>query len=178
MGGGDAPNSSANSGSFNGDACTVGPRALGNSQIWTAMFWNGILGVNTKHGFRDISDGSSNVIIVGESYYDTMELDFWWGCGLRTKHASNNVPNGVCATSFPINSGEDIYKANVNPTVIMNQGLHNPIRTRTFGSYHTGGCHFLLGDGSVHFLSENMNLQVYQSLGQMADGLPIGGVEI
>ncbi|MEW4451131.1 H-X9-DG-CTERM domain-containing protein [Bremerella sp. JC817] len=39
----------------------------------------------------------------------------------------------------------------------LGQGLHQ----RTFGSFHPGGCLFLLGDGSVHFLSETMDLTIY-----------------
>ena len=38
----------------------------------------------------------------------------------------------------------------------------------SFGSNHTGGCHFLLGDGSTRFLSQNINFQVYQTLATRA----------
>jgi hypothetical protein len=34
-----------------------------------------------------------------------------------------------------------------------------------FGSYHVGGAHFLLGDGSVKFISENIDLLLYRGLG-------------
>ncbi|HBL43747.1 MAG TPA: prepilin-type cleavage/methylation domain-containing protein, partial [Planctomycetaceae bacterium] len=30
--------------------------------------------------------------------------------------------------------------------------------------WHTGGCHFLMGDGSVHFISENIDAGVLSSL--------------
>ncbi len=33
-----------------------------------------------------------------------------------------------------------------------------------FSSQHTGGAHFLLGDGGVRFISSNVSLSVYQSL--------------
>ncbi len=39
-----------------------------------------------------------------------------------------------------------------------------------FGSDHVGGAHFVFTDGSVHFLSENMNFTVYQQLSDKADG--------
>ena len=43
-----------------------------------------------------------------------------------------------------------------------------------FGSWHTGGAQFSLGDGSVRFLSENIDLVIYESLGKRADGtLPL-----
>jgi prepilin-type N-terminal cleavage/methylation domain-containing protein len=39
-----------------------------------------------------------------------------------------------------------------------------------FGSYHVGGAHFLLCDGSVRFLSENIDPGVFRQLGDRADG--------
>ena len=43
-----------------------------------------------------------------------------------------------------------------------------------FGSMHVGGCHFLLGDGSVKFVSENIDLTLYRNLSTISDGVPIG----
>ena len=41
-------------------------------------------------------------------------------------------------------------------------------------SFHTGGCHALLGDGSVRFLSENMDTQTIRRLMNKADGEVVG----
>jgi prepilin-type processing-associated H-X9-DG protein len=43
-----------------------------------------------------------------------------------------------------------------------------------FGSYHTGGAHFLLTDGSVRFISENVSLNVYHALGTRRGGEVVG----
>ncbi|MFK7738215.1 MAG: DUF1559 domain-containing protein [Pirellulaceae bacterium] len=43
-------------------------------------------------------------------------------------------------------------------------------------SYHTGGCNVLIGDGSVQFLSDNMDPNVRQQLGNRADGTLIPGL--
>jgi prepilin-type processing-associated H-X9-DG protein len=48
------------------------------------------------------------------------------------------------------------------------------IMTKLFGSFHPGGCQFLMGDGSVHFVSENINLAVYQNTAIRDNGLPVG----
>jgi prepilin-type processing-associated H-X9-DG protein len=48
------------------------------------------------------------------------------------------------------------------------------IMTRLFGSFHPGGCHFLMGDGSTQFVPETIDLMVYQTLGIIDDGLPAG----
>ncbi|MEZ6148794.1 MAG: DUF1559 domain-containing protein [Pirellulaceae bacterium] len=39
-----------------------------------------------------------------------------------------------------------------------------------FGSYHTGGSQFALADGSVHFLSQQIDATLMQQLGNRADG--------
>jgi len=41
-------------------------------------------------------------------------------------------------------------------------------------SLHTGGAHFLLGDGAVRFLSENLDWVTYQRLGGRNDGEVVG----
>jgi prepilin-type N-terminal cleavage/methylation domain-containing protein len=51
------------------------------------------------------------------------------------------------------------------------------VATRMFGSHHGGGCHFASADGSVMFVSQNINGATYQSLGARNDGGPAGGVE-
>jgi hypothetical protein len=42
------------------------------------------------------------------------------------------------------------------------------------GSKHIGGCHVLLGDGAIRFLSENINLTTQRSLVSIAGGELLG----
>ena len=37
-------------------------------------------------------------------------------------------------------------------------------------SRHTGGAHHLFGDGAVRFISENIDLNLYQNLGTIGGG--------
>ena len=39
-----------------------------------------------------------------------------------------------------------------------------------YSSHHSGGALFMLGDGSVHFISENIDLVVYTSLATRRGG--------
>ena len=39
-----------------------------------------------------------------------------------------------------------------------------------FSSFHPGGCHFLFGDGSTHFLSETIDQRVLRYLTTRAGG--------
>ena len=43
-----------------------------------------------------------------------------------------------------------------------------------FKSLHEGGCQFVLGDGSVRFISENIDRLTYARLGDQHDGGVIG----
>ena len=47
-------------------------------------------------------------------------------------------------------------------------------RVRNFMSLHTGGAHFLLGDGSVRFVSESINQELYRNLSTRDGGEVIG----
>ena len=42
-----------------------------------------------------------------------------------------------------------------------------------FSSMHPGGAHFLLGDGAVRFIGENIDVTTYEHLGSKADGTVI-----
>jgi len=48
--------------------------------------------------------------------------------------------------------------------------------SRLFGSFHPGGCQFGLADGSVHFVSETIDLNLYRQMAIRDDGLPLGGL--
>lgn len=43
-----------------------------------------------------------------------------------------------------------------------------------FKSRHVGGAQFLLGDGSIRFISENVDYMTYQKLGDRRDGQVVG----
>src|SRR5437763_1253254 len=139
--------------------CTINsvPRTSIKLSVYTHNF-GGTFGVNSNIGLSNLTDGSSNVIVVGERY-SPLEVNGeanntkWFGPG-NWVGAPNNHYHG--------------------PTMIMGEAT-NPInynfnsqsvrpQTTGFGSQHTGGCHFLLGDGSVRFLSANMDVENLRKL--------------
>tara|TARA_R110002095_G_C4220572_1_gene236993 strand:+ start:74 stop:1000 length:927 start_codon:yes stop_codon:yes gene_type:complete len=127
---------------------------------------NGTLFANSAVRMRDLIDGSSNVLVVGESKYlfsDTAKPNRGWASSPKM---DSGLPftNVVLQSQFPINGTDIVPPANTTD-----------YHSRMLGSYHSGGTHALFGDGSVHFMSENMDSGVYQQLGIRNDGLPLGG---
>lgn len=53
------------------------------------------------------------------------------------------------------------------------RGIPDPL-WHGFGSDHAGGAQFVLGDGSVRFISENVDATTYSRLGTVSDGNTIG----
>ena len=65
--------------------------------------------------------------------------------------------------------GEATFKINANFTAA------NPRPpTSGFGSMHTGGAQFLMGDGAVRFLSENLDINTYRLISRVNDSQLVG----
>ncbi len=108
---------------------------------------------NPCRSFRDFTDGLSNTFFVGEraSISKINGLDFG-GQGYWAGVVGDNLDvNASCEIYFPVNKkGAGYYYA--------------------FSSHHVGGAHFLLGDGTVRFIGENINLTTYGNLASIAGG--------
>jgi prepilin-type N-terminal cleavage/methylation domain-containing protein/prepilin-type processing-associated H-X9-DG protein len=141
---------------------------------------DGSFGRNSHVKFRDYSDGTSNTIMVGERAWE-LQLP-----GAAGKDQCN------AATIYGVtsNSGVHVQRTTMAKGLFgMNQtGPDNtvspvvPICARSFSSRHSGGAQFLLADGSVRFVSENIQRDqngtngnyVWQNLLNKADGYVIG----
>ena len=115
----------------------------------------GIFTHNSDTGFRSIRDGTSNTIMTGELQRLNHSTD-------SSQQSQDGWAVGGSATLFSTHEGfaEDVGGIN-------NDYFESP------GSRHTGGANFGMADGSVHFLSETINREVFRYLGSMADGEPV-----
>ncbi len=107
---------------------------------------------------RDFTDGTSNTVVVAERALSTggpfMSIGGSWAvafqCG-TTAVAVFNARNEINTPFRP--NGTGITAANCQ----NESGTGGNWVTRAVASsFHTGGCHGLMGDGAVRFMSQNM----------------------
>jgi prepilin-type processing-associated H-X9-DG protein len=117
----------------------------------------------------DALDGTSNVILLGEV------IDGH----LNDNSSSNKYGYPVGHVNRWPTAGRhlDSLRTTDNPVnTIPGQGITFSNYGRpcngAFGSRHPGGAQFAYTDGSVHFISEDVNLSLYRLLGQRASGQP------
>ncbi len=105
---------------------------------------------NSFLSFAQITDGLSQTFLVGERASDRGYAT-WVG----------TPPGHQCFPSMVLGSTE--IKLNY-------RGPH----AHGFSSFHPGGANFLLGDGSVRFVSETIDFPVYKALSTRSRGEPTG----
>lgn len=144
----------------------------------------GVFYRNSSIRFRDITDGTSNTICAGErksehdfnpAMGDVPANSTWYAA---IPGVTRSAGMGGMMASMTEGPGSMIL-GHVGQTM-MGSGMQmhsNPNQTNHivhFSSQHEGGVQFLLCDGSVHFLSENVDYQTFRNLGERADGNVLG----
>ena len=140
---------------------------------------NGVLFLNSSISYEQITDGSSNTIFVIEVLPDPV-TDLGWVSGTRSSLRNLTVAN---ITTVPPPNGDQPagnenrieYLRHPRPkTPGMPDYPASAIVTDGYvggpGSFHTGGSHVLMGDGSARFISENIDAITLHHLGHRADG--------
>jgi prepilin-type N-terminal cleavage/methylation domain-containing protein len=101
----------------------------------------------SRINFRDITDGTSNTLLLGERAFKTGTLNVGAGNALGFSPVA-----GVNSALRPSMAALGIPYQGINQSVINRQH-----QTRGFSSQHVGGAQFVLCDGSVRFISENID---------------------
>ncbi len=114
----------------------------------------GSVSTNRTVRLTDVTDGTSNTLMVGEL---SRIIPSGVTSHYRTWTRGNNGGTGTCKTvTNPINS--TFYNGSNN---------FNDI---SFGSQHTGGCNVGMGDGTVRFIRDTIDLSIYKASASINSG--------
>jgi len=142
------------------------------------LYTNGVFYINSQTRLTDITDGSSNTYLIGETKYQVGDLRasdgaekrrFWSGgayLDVNWRYYAN-----MAAAVEPINQPAIAAGDYTTSTVRDNEAIVG----RTFGSFHLNGCNMAFADGSVHWMDSGTDVNIHRQLGTIADGLPLGG---
>lgn len=125
---------------------------------------SGILFRNSNTGMRDILDGTSNTFLVGESSRTPTSSDS--GYRAWTQGASNGNNDVAVYACKNVRYG-------IGPGGYISDNVNFLFNDRRMGSNHTGGAHFLMADGAVKFVSENIDFTTYQAAASKDEGLVV-----
>jgi prepilin-type N-terminal cleavage/methylation domain-containing protein/prepilin-type processing-associated H-X9-DG protein len=106
----------------------------------------------------DVTDGLTNTLMLAErSVNYAPPIPCGQNHDYRTWIRGNSGGSGATKNvTFPINS--TLYNCSNN---------FNDI---SFGSNHSGGCNFALGDGSVRFVNQSIDLAIYKAMASINSG--------
>ncbi|SFH59707.1 DUF1559 domain-containing protein [Planctomicrobium piriforme] len=147
----------------------ISPRAIGPFRI------------NVCLQFRHFTDGLSNAIVVGETNALLTRNNMLYGSVVN-----NGGSDCTSIDEFDGGPYNHLRSCNIQLNTKSTLGKY----WTAFSSQHTGGSHFVLGDGSVRFISENIDntstnfndpgvtangpYGLYQRLSAIADGQTTG----
>lgn len=113
---------------------------------------------------RDITDGTTNTILCGEWNYQ-LEDYLWSGFSCAAKAGQSRWGSHRWGGGYPgVALGDTSGALNVNSAA----------NRLTWRSDHPGGVQILLADGSVRFISENINAGTLDALSTKAGGEVVG----
>jgi len=155
----------------------------------------GLLGPNNYDGLlvqgwpitlKSVSDGTSKTVMIGERWYQARAwlIGAYWSGTLDAskplgpqaaaaffycKNLSDKVPiNYNLATQCYQIHDNSTDRPNNLPTACTSPGLS--LNNLPFASFHPGGATFAYGDGSVKFLTDDIDITTYLGLGSRNGG--------
>ncbi len=157
-----------------GSYSDAGVAAINKSAVvntsYGTMGQNGMLPIGIAQNMKDCTDGTSNTMMIGEdsgliaNVDRRKNLSGGWG-GMRPVGTSGGDGYG--------GGGIVTIRYSPNPKTapaFTGAGFNNGPLT----SFHVGGVHTLLADGSVRFISDNLSLDTLLALGAINDGIVVG----
>ena len=131
----------------------------------TPLQSSGVFHRNSRSGLRDITDGLSNTLLLGERTNGPIP------------HPSGGI-HSVFETAWSAAVREITDPTDDHGHMVLFETQYRPNQSGTddkgLSAPHTGICQFTIGDGSVRAISENIDDRVYNALGTRAGGEVVG----
>lgn len=112
---------------------------------------------------RHVTDGTSNTLAIGEkasSADDGTRIYTFWAYSYMFYSLSHAIPDSLALSD---NNTECL-------AIAAERGIWAALCARGFGAKHPGVVQFALADGSVHSLSDQMDLTAFAALSTVANG--------
>jgi type II secretory pathway pseudopilin PulG len=142
-----------------GDGITLAYPDVGDAKF-RRQFGGPFTRVTYRVKYKQITDGLARTIFMGEVRI---------GCSQHAAEgwAWSHSGNGLISTLVPINFDSCLE---TEEKIFGCASWATWSSTLGFKSSHPGGAHFLMGDASVHFLPDSIDMTLYNRLGGKADG--------
>jgi len=125
-----------------------------SADVYDETVYSGILFLDSEVSFGEITDGSSNTFIIGER--DGGPL----GNGDNVRAAAT-----WCASEQANWLNQSLAPCSREPDYTINTAAdNNPSKWNSISSQHSGGAMFGRADGSVNFVTETIDGDVYEAL--------------
>jgi len=133
-----------------------------------------------QHTLSAATDGASNILMVGEKYWTQPEIGRTGNAGHNNTDKSVFVQDGSWREYMVARNARLPLKTGVRVDgpdgwAEDNANATGAARSHGFGSWHIGTVHFVMADGRVVGLSENLDNQVRFRLADRADGEAFSG---
>lgn len=145
--------------------------------------WISVFGLNRGARIADITDGTSNTMIMSEYLTAPNSSDrgiFWHSMSPGTSainvHDTPNTsnPDYLHSTTCPNDGSGNLPEMNLPCSVPAADGDHNN-KWAAARSYHPGGVNAVFCDGSVRFIGDSIDVSTWRYLGFIADKQVITG---